>query len=879
MPKNISYKLLVLLVVFLAGSNTLIGQEKFTKRFDLNIEKFNSIDAFQPFELSEAKKNFSNVKDVTNLQISKTFIKEITTNSNELLKVILPLKSDQNITLLLEPAKVLSDNFKISYASGKAAPSIKKNKYFWGKVEGSANSLVSFSVSQNEVVAIISIDKATYNLGKETQGDEYVIYEKSNHTNPPTHECYSEDILDFKSEEKPESRSYDPNSCVDMYVEIDNDLYLSKGSGTADYVAAIFSQVSLLYSNDAINLQLGELLIWDSLDPYNGPTTSDYLTQFRTSLNGSYNGSLAHLVGLNGRGGIAYIDVLCNSVYGVGYSGIGTGYSEVPTYSWTVEVLTHEIGHNLGSPHTHSCSWNGNNTQIDDCGNIYLANNNSNPGSCYDPANQTVPASGTIMSYCHLLSGVGIDFTLGFGTQPGDLLRSNVYSGACLSSCGSACDPGVACDDFDACTIGDTYDVDCNCIGLYSDLDGDGVCDSEDQCPGFDDLADIDGDGIPNACDDCINEQTNFANNNLIHSGSGSSSNTVSFSNYVNEVNFRISNINSKDNGNPGRRFKEKVVVTYVDGGGSTKIYGTYLGSETSTVDVSISGTITSVTVTLSNDYNNNSTVDLIIDLSQIDTCPTEACPDGDDDGVCDTDDICPNGDDSIDVDQNGIPDACDSACQMVQSNFSTSTLTQTGSSANMVSLNFGSNDIDPSFTITGLGSKINGNPSNRYIDRVRVDFINGAGILQTYGLYRGDEVNSVSIQISGNIQELMVYLDDAYDGTTNSTIAVELSDVEFCSIPETSESVLGLSDESYIVAYPNPFVSEVNVQIKDEVSKYFKINVFDASGKRILNPATYHSNKIQLDLSSVDQAGVYFIKIETDTDRRYFKRVIYLKN
>lgn len=34
------------------------------------------------------------------------------------------------------------------------------------------------------------------------------------------------------------------------------------------------------------------------------------------------------------------------------------------------------------------------------------------------------------------------------------------------------------------------------------DSDGDGVCDDDDICPGFDDSADSDGDGIPDGCDD-----------------------------------------------------------------------------------------------------------------------------------------------------------------------------------------------------------------------------------------------------------------------------------------------------------------------------------------------------------------------------------------
>jgi len=39
------------------------------------------------------------------------------------------------------------------------------------------------------------------------------------------------------------------------------------------------------------------------------------------------------------------------------------------------------------------------------------------------------------MSYCHLVSGVGIDLALGFGPQPGALIRSKVNAAGCLTSC------------------------------------------------------------------------------------------------------------------------------------------------------------------------------------------------------------------------------------------------------------------------------------------------------------------------------------------------------------------------------------------------------------------------------------------------------------
>ena len=46
---------------------------------------------------------------------------------------------------------------------------------------------------------------------------------------------------------------------------------------------------------------------------------------------------------------------------------------------------------------------------------------------------------------------------------------------------------GQPCSDGNACTINDVYTADCGCRGDYLDADGDGVCDTEDLCPKFDD--------------------------------------------------------------------------------------------------------------------------------------------------------------------------------------------------------------------------------------------------------------------------------------------------------------------------------------------------------------------------------------------------------
>ena len=74
--------------------------------------------------------------------------------------------------------------------------------------------------------------------------------------------------------------------------------------------------------------------------------------------------------------------------------------------------------------------WNGNNTAIDGCAD-------GTEGSCSTPG---IPSrGGTIMSYCDRKS-VGVNFALGFGYQPRNVIRNmidnaNCLGGTCLEIC------------------------------------------------------------------------------------------------------------------------------------------------------------------------------------------------------------------------------------------------------------------------------------------------------------------------------------------------------------------------------------------------------------------------------------------------------------
>ncbi|MFM2190781.1 MAG: hypothetical protein RL491_1167 [Bacteroidota bacterium] len=347
------------------------------------------------------------------------------------------------IRLLMYRVDIRANGFQVLTSSGMRFDGNKDIAHYRGIVDGDYHSVVSMTITPNEIIGLISTDEGNFVIGRLANDPLYrhIIYNDREIAGLHSYECGTNTSI-LANPIPEEALRLEPvvpgtltTKCVDWYYETDYDIFVGKGSVSAvnTYIQGAYNQVATLYNNDGISTTLQTLFIWDTVDPYTGTTTNNYLTQFgqyRTS----FAGDVAMLIGYSGGGGVAYVNGLCSSSnqYRMGYCAISSTYQNVPTYSWTVEVLTHEGGHLLGSRHTHDCVWNGNNTRIDGCGPAA----GYNSGTC---AAGPIPVSGTIMSYCHLVSGVGINFNNGFGTQPTSAIVNTINNAACLTACTNPC--------------------------------------------------------------------------------------------------------------------------------------------------------------------------------------------------------------------------------------------------------------------------------------------------------------------------------------------------------------------------------------------------------------------------------------------------------
>lgn len=374
----------------------------------------------------------------TFLELETTQLRQLVSKTPATLSLSIPNDFGTPYELELARVEIVAPGFNVKTSSGEDAPD-NPGIHYRGIVKGDQSSVVSISVFEDEVMGLISAKGSKMVLGKiKDNSGRYSLFDDKDLEDAPDFECMTDDTRSFgpanrQTNNTPITAATTCAKTVRIYFEADNRLYQNNGSNTTNttnYITGLFNQVATLYANEGINVAISEIFIWTTTDPYNSLTsTSSVLSSFRTNKNTSgFNGELAHF--LSGRslgGGIAYLDVLCGArSYAYGVSANLAAYNTVPTYSWSVMVVTHELGHNFGSPHTQSCTWSGG--ALDNC--------YTTEGGC--PRGPAPTNGGTIMSYCHTVSGVGINFANGFGQQPGDLIRQRYNTATCIAGGGPA---------------------------------------------------------------------------------------------------------------------------------------------------------------------------------------------------------------------------------------------------------------------------------------------------------------------------------------------------------------------------------------------------------------------------------------------------------
>jgi len=402
-----------------------------------NTKTATSVNIFT-FNQNKSAKTAKKVSKSVDLALNKTAINQLLKEKRDWLTLQVPVNETNYFELELVRNNIQSPNYKVTLSdSSKQAYQPTDIVFYKGIVKSDNQSLAAVTISDNQIRILASDKDGNYVVGELPNSNaKYVLYNDAHLKQSPPFSCGAPDIPQDGSVIANTAGTTTVNGqCVPVYIEADYAFYqdnYSSASNVEVYLNGLFNEVETIYYNESIGIGISEIFVHTSPDPFiNTGNTEDALYLFSNLRQNNFNGRLAHLVsGRSLGGGIAYVDVLCSINSNHAVSELYSYYYSFPTYSWDLYVFAHEMGHNFGSWHTHTCVWNGNFTAIDGCAGY------TERGNCSVPA---IPSNGgTIMSYCHLQQ-VGINFSLGFGSQPGNLIRNRFNNSSCILECEEPC--------------------------------------------------------------------------------------------------------------------------------------------------------------------------------------------------------------------------------------------------------------------------------------------------------------------------------------------------------------------------------------------------------------------------------------------------------
>jgi hypothetical protein len=374
---------------------------------------------------------------------------------NRCINLTVPQPGGGSYQIELAQYAPLASGFAVEACAGSKTTKVDYTPglYYRGVVAGIPGSIAVFSFFKGELYGLFSVPGiGNYTIVPNTlvkdatNSNHYILYNDKDLLDEKKrgHGCATDQLPNYKKISAAANAKNVFNSCKEIKIlsKIDYQTYYDyNGNMTAlsNYITSVYNVISTLFRNEGIYLALNRLSVNTSFDVYQGVnlTSFDFLDEFGSQTQNNMQGADLALLFTTRyswypgeMGGVAWLGTLCTNydpTWNVGpYSFLNidlAAQNAFPMYSWNAGAAAHELGHNLGSPHTHSCGVWQNGDAIDACEPV-------ENGPC-NVSGQAIPTNGgTIMSYCHLQT-VGINFALGFGTQPGNLIRNTVNTSGC----------------------------------------------------------------------------------------------------------------------------------------------------------------------------------------------------------------------------------------------------------------------------------------------------------------------------------------------------------------------------------------------------------------------------------------------------------------
>lgn len=353
-----------------------------------------------------------------------------------------PLGVDGTATLTVDRFEPFAAGARavVMEAAGPRDLALPDQLYYRGRVAGDAGSIVVLVAGADTARGFVSTAGTIYRFGRDRQGvhRSWALADVDPGAFPaPGAFCGNDEevalvtghggrIGSLADPDAP-AGAFSPTLLAEVAIETDQEFLARFTSSTEalTYLADLAAAASAIYDADTnVRVRFNFIRLWSITDPWAAMGTGGMLTEVRDYWQANEAATprdTVHFISGKGvAGGLAYLDVLCDPNFGFGVSTVYGSFDMMnPSTLWDVVVVTHELGHNFGSPHTHCYD-----PPLDHCYRY--------EAGCYSGPISLPVGGGTIMSYCHLLGGIG-SLNMTFGATVSAVLRSGSENGVCIS--------------------------------------------------------------------------------------------------------------------------------------------------------------------------------------------------------------------------------------------------------------------------------------------------------------------------------------------------------------------------------------------------------------------------------------------------------------